>query len=96
MSISPDYVDIGSFIDQREDYRGGRPFIVGTGITVDRVSVLQSVDGLTPAQIAEAMSLTPEQVHAALSFYYANRKAIEASLDEQESQYDRAASRATG
>ena len=91
MSISAEYVDIGTFIDQREDYRGGRPFIVGTGVTVDRISVLQTVDHLSPEQIADALSLSPEQVHAALSFYYANRQAIEASMDEQQVQYDRAA-----
>jgi uncharacterized protein (DUF433 family) len=91
MSISAEYVDIGTFIDQREDYRGGRPFIVGTGVTVDRISVLQTVDHLSPEQIADALSLSPEQVHAALSFYYANRQAIEAFMDEQQVQYDRAA-----
>ena len=91
MSISAEYIDIGTFIDQREDYRGGRPFIVGTGVTVDRISVLQTVDHLSPEQIADALSLSPEQVHAALSFYYANRQAIEASMDEQQVQYDHAA-----
>lgn len=96
MSISSEYVDIGTFIDQREGYRGGRPFIVGTGVTVDRVSVLETVDRLNATQIADALSLTPEQVYAALSFYYANREAIEASLDEQEERYDRAAARSGG
>ncbi len=90
MAVAPEYVDIGSFIDQREGYRGGRPFIVGTGVTVDRVSVLLTVDGLSPEEIADAASLTLPQVHAAISFYLANRESIESALDEQVARYDRA------
>ena len=66
MSISADYVDIGTFIDQREGYRGGRPFIVGTGVTVDRISVLHRIDGMGADEIATEMNLTPSQVMAAL------------------------------
>lgn len=91
MAVAPEYVDIGSFIDQREGYRGGRPFIVGTGVTVDRVSVLLTVDGLSPEEIADAANLTLPQVHAAISFYLANRESIESALDEQVARYDRAA-----
>jgi len=90
MAVAPEYVDIGSFIDQREGYRGGRPFIVGTGVTVDRVSVLLTVDGLSPEEIADAANLTLPQVHAAISFYLANRESIESALDEQVARYDRA------
>lgn len=91
MAVAPEYVDIGSFIDQREGYRGGRPFIVGTGVTVDRVSVLLTVDRLSPEEIADSANLTLPQVHAAISFYLANRESIESALDEQVARYDRAA-----
>lgn len=91
MSTAPGYVDIGSFIDQREGYRGGRPFIVGTGITVERVSVLMNVDHLSPEEIAEAVNLSVCQVHAALAFYYANRDEIETWLDNDDREYDLAA-----
>ena len=90
MAVAPEYVDIGSFIDQREGYRGGRPFIVGTGVTVDRVSVLLTVDGLSPEEIADAANLTLPEVHAAISFYLANRESIESALDEQVARYDSA------
>lgn len=78
-------------IDQRPGYREGRPFIAGTGVTVDRIAVLTTVDGLNAEEIAYEMSLSAEQVHAALAFYYANREAIEASLDEQERAFEEAA-----
>lgn len=86
MSIAPDLVDIGSFIDQREGYRGGRPFIVGTGVTVDAVACRFTVDGLEPQQLCEHFNLSLAQVMAALAFYVANRDAIEADLDLQESE----------
>jgi uncharacterized protein (DUF433 family) len=91
MATAPGYVDIGSFIDQQEGYRGGRPFIVGTGVTVDRISVLINFDHLSPAEIADAANLTLEQVHAALAFYHANREAIESALDAEDSAYLKAA-----
>jgi uncharacterized protein (DUF433 family) len=85
MSLAPEYVDIGTFIDQREGYRGGRPFIVGTGVTVDRISVLHRIDGMSAAEIGDEMNLTPSQVMAALAFYFANQETIDAEIDE----YDR-------
>lgn len=91
MSLSPGLVDIGSFIDQREGYRGGRPFIVGTGVTVDRVSVLYRIDGFTAEQIADEMRLTLPQVHAALSFYLANKERIDQEIDEYDRETDRVA-----
>jgi uncharacterized protein (DUF433 family) len=90
MGLAPGYVDIGSFIDQREGYKGGRPFIVGTGVTVDRISVLVNIDGLTPEEIADAASLTLPQVHAALAFYLANRDEIEAWLDAEDAAHEKA------
>ena len=88
MSIAPGLVDIGSFIDQREGYRGGRPFIVGTGVTVDRVSVLYRIDGFTAEQIADEMNLTMPQVLAALSFYLANKETIDRELEEYDRETD--------
>lgn len=90
MGLAPGYVDIGSFIDQREGYKSGRPFIVGTGVTVDRISVLMNVDRLTADEIADEMNLDLPQVHAAISFYFANRDEIESWLDSEGQAYDRA------
>lgn len=56
VSISAEYVDIGTFIDQREGYRGGRPFIVGTGVTVDRISVLHRIDRMSSEEIGQEMT----------------------------------------
>ncbi len=84
MTIEPGLIDIGTFIDQRLGYRGGRPFIVGTGVTVDAVACRFTVDAMSPEEIAELFNLAAAQVFAALAFYAANREAIEADLDLQE------------
>lgn len=91
MAISAEYIDIGTFIDQREGYRGGRPFIVGTGVTVERISVLHRIDGLTAEEIGEEMNLTQPQVMAALTFYFANRETIDAEIAEYDRETDRVA-----
>lgn len=91
MSLAPEYVDIGTFIDQREGYRGGRPFIVGTGITVDRISVLHRIDEMTPSEICAEMNLTMPQVLAALAFYLANKEAIDREVHEEARAFDIAA-----
>lgn len=91
MTTSATFVDISTLIDQRPGYCDGRPFIAGTGVSVDRIAVLTTGDGLNAEEIAYEMSLSAEQVHAGLAFYYANREAIEADLDERDRLFDEAA-----
>ena len=91
MSIAPGYVDIGSFIDQREGYRGGRPFIVGTGITVDAISCRWRIDEWSPETIAEEYNIPLVQVMAALTFYFANKQAIDDHVAWQSNEVSRLA-----
>lgn len=73
-------VDIGTFITENDDIRGGRPRIAGTGVTVQRVVGWYKL-GLTPEKIAERIGhLSLAQVHAALTYYHANRDEIEAAI----------------
>jgi uncharacterized protein (DUF433 family) len=73
-------VDIGSFIVQDNGVRDGRPRIVGTGVTVQRV-VGWYMLGLSPEAIADRLGhLSLAQVHAALAYYHANREEIEAAM----------------
>jgi|SRR5690349_14961031 uncharacterized protein (DUF433 family) len=88
MSVSAEYVDIGSFIDQREGYRGGRPYIVGTGITVDAISCRQRIDGWDAEKIAYEYDITLPQVMAALTFYFANKETIDAEIAEYDRETD--------
>ncbi len=70
------------------EYRGGRPRIKGTGITVQNI-VEDTAAGLSVDYIAEQFGLTYGQVYAALSYYYDHREEIDRAIAE-----DKAAMRA--
>lgn len=59
--------------------RSGRPFIVGTTITVADIVIAKIYHGLDADGIADWYSLTLSQVYAALAYYYEHRTA----MDEQ-------------
>lgn len=78
--------DIGRLIQRRPDLRGGRPIIAGTGVSVHRIAGWYKL-GLSPEEIAENFGhLSLAQVHAALTYYHANREEIEGYLAEEERQ----------
>ncbi len=74
-------VELSSLLVARAGYRGGRPCLRGTGITVHSVAAAHLL-GLTAEQLcAENDDLDPSLIHAALAYYYANRRQIEEDLD---------------
>jgi len=76
--------DIGKFIVQTPNIRGGQPHIAGTGVTVRRIVGWYKL-GLSPEEIAaEIPHLTLAQVHAALAYYHANQEEIEQEIAEEE------------
>ncbi len=75
-------VSLESLLVSREGYRGGRPCLRGTGITVHQVAAMRHL-GLTAEEIcAQNPDLDPSLFHAALAYYYANKARIDAELDE--------------
>jgi uncharacterized protein (DUF433 family) len=77
-------VDIGSFIIRTPEVRGGRPRIAGTGVAVRRIVQWYKL-GLTPEEISHEIGhISLAQVHAALTYYHANRAEIEADLAAEE------------
>ncbi|MBW3541674.1 MAG: DUF433 domain-containing protein [Planctomycetes bacterium] len=73
-------VDIGTLIDRHPGVHRGRPKIAGTGLTVRRIAIWSKL-GNSPEQIVEHIPhLTLAQVHAALTYYHANREEIEADI----------------
>jgi uncharacterized protein (DUF433 family) len=82
-------VDIGTLIARTPDVRGGRPRIVGTGVTVQRVVGWYKL-GFSPEEIAEEFGhLTLAQVHAALAYYHANREEVESAIADDEAEAGR-------
>lgn len=81
-------IDIGGPIHQDPALHGGRPCIAGTGVSVRRVAVLHH-SGESPEEIAVSFGhLSLAQVHAALTYYYANKAEIDADLEVEEREYD--------
>ena len=62
---------------------GGKPCLVGTRIRVWDIYVASEVRGETPDQITtQYPSITLADVHAALAYYWDNRRAIDQQMKE--------------
>jgi uncharacterized protein (DUF433 family) len=79
-------VEIGTLIVSTPEVRSGRPRVAGTGVTVRRIVGWYKL-GLSAEEItAEIPHLTLAQVYAALTYYHANREAIEADIAAEEAE----------
>jgi uncharacterized protein (DUF433 family) len=79
-------IEIGSLIDSLPHVRGGRPKIAGTGIAVTRIVTMYRT-GFTAEEIAsEYEHLNLAQVYAALTYYFANRAAVDADMEEEQAE----------
>ena len=73
----PTGVNIGTLIERSQEIHKGRPCIAGTGVTVRRIAGWHNL-GLAPEEIAAKIEhLTLAQIHAALTYYYANRDEVD-------------------
>lgn len=81
--------DIGTLLTQSHDICGGRLRIAGTGVSVRRIVVWYKL-GHTPEEIATQIPhLTLAQIHAALTYYHANRDEMDAELAAEKAEADR-------
>jgi uncharacterized protein (DUF433 family) len=86
---APTTVEIGTLISRTPGIKGGTPHLTGTGVTV-RTIVRWHRSGLMPEEIAIRIGhISLSQVHAALAFYYANQKAMDHEMAEEEAESDR-------
>lgn len=82
----PTVIDIGSLIARSPDIRGGRPRIVGTGVTVQRLICWYKL-GLSPEEIQrEIPHLSLAQIYAALTYYHANTQEIETAIAQDDAE----------
>lgn len=81
-------VDIGQFIYSRPDFRGGRPCVAGTGMSVRAVAAYYK-SGMAPDEIADNFPDIPRShIFAALAYYFADQEPIDADLAAEEALYD--------
>jgi len=63
--------------------RGGRPVIAGTTLEVSAIAIAKIVHRQTPETIADDYRISLPEVYAALSYYYAHKDEIDASIRER-------------
>ena len=86
MSVA--FAEIGAMISRDPSLRGGRPIIAGTGVCV-RTIATENNRGLSPEEIAaDRPPLSLSQIHAALAFYHANKREIDADIAAEEQAYE--------
>lgn len=68
-------------IDER--VRGGRPYIIGTSVTVADVAVVKIYHGQDADGIAQWFGLSLPQVYAALAYYYEHKDDIDAEIRDR-------------
>jgi len=87
--MSTTAIDIGTLVVTTPETYGGRPRIAGTRISIAQIAVWHQ-QGMSPEAILEEISyLNLAQIYAALSYYHANRKEIEADLAAELAEYER-------
>ncbi len=88
MATTP-LVDIGTMIARIPGVKGGRPHIVGAGVSLRTIVYLHK-DGRTPDRIVHDMShLSYAHVYAALAYYYANKEQVDTEMAELEEEETR-------
>ena len=86
--MSTTAIDIGTLVVTTPETCGGRPCIAGTRISIAQIAVWHQ-QGMSPEAILEEISyLNLAQIYAALSYYHANRKEIEADLAAELAEYE--------
>lgn len=82
-------VEIGTLIDRDPRIRGGRPKIAGTGVTVRRIAGWYKL-GFSPEDIVRKIPhLSSAQVFAALAYYHANQREVDADLAAEQAEAER-------
>ena len=82
-------IDIGTLIVRTPGTCRSRPRIAGTRITVENIAI-DSNAGMSPQQIIdERPHLTLAQIYAALTYYYANKKQIDAEIAAENAEWER-------
>jgi uncharacterized protein (DUF433 family) len=62
--------------------RSGRPYIIGTTVTVADVTIAKIYHAQDPDGIADWYSLSLAQVYAALSYYYDHKSEMDDQIQE--------------
>ncbi len=65
------------------DLRNGRPYILGTSVTVNDVVIAKLYHGLDADGVADWYGLTLPQTYAALAYYYGHKDELDLQIKNQ-------------
>lgn len=74
-------INIASLITCTPGVVGGEPCIAGTRMPVKKIAALHNQGLLAEEIVARWQHLTLARVHAALAYYYANKRQIDEALE---------------
>jgi uncharacterized protein (DUF433 family) len=74
--------EVAGLLEVDPHYMGGWVVIKGTGVPVVAVAYSHLNEDWDPDELARQWTLSLEQVHIALAFYFANREAIDREVEE--------------
>jgi uncharacterized protein (DUF433 family) len=86
---APGLVDIGTLIYSDPGFRGGRPCIAGTGMSVHAIAARYRQGQSAEQIVADIPDIPLSHIHAALAYYLANRDRIDAELAAEAEEHDR-------
>ncbi|MBI3948505.1 MAG: DUF433 domain-containing protein [Armatimonadetes bacterium] len=76
-------------IARQPGIRRGRPILAGTSVSVNRI-VRWHKQGIAPEEIGRRIGhVSIAQIYAALTYYHANREAVEADMAGEDEEADR-------
>lgn len=70
-------------ITTNPDVRNGRPCIAGTSLRVTDLVIAHLFHNRTPDELAADYKISMAQVHAALSYYYQHKDALDEDIRQQ-------------
>lgn len=65
------------------DVRSGRPYVIGTSVTVADIAIVKLYHAQDADGLADWFGLTLPQVYAALAYYYEHKEAIDRQIHAQ-------------
>lgn len=84
---------IGTLIHSTPGVNGGRPCLAGTGLSVMQIAVLYN-GGMSPAEIlADYPHLDLTRIYAGITYYLANRPALDDAISREARGFAEAAAR---
>lgn len=75
-------VVLEKYVEQDEKIRGGKPYVIGTRISVSDIVIWHLRMGQSLEEVAVLYNLSFSAVHAALSYYYDHKEKIDNEIDK--------------